>query len=78
MPLLANETIHFLQIIETVHVAGVEMFGKKKRETAGICLHFFFAIGVALTAVIAWYTRDWVPTQLAISSFPILFVVYYW
>ncbi|KAJ8941286.1 hypothetical protein NQ314_010436 [Rhamnusium bicolor] len=41
-------------------IIGVEMVGKKKREVTGIVLNYFYAIGEAVVAPIAWYTADWV------------------
>lgn len=54
------------------------MVGKKKRELTGIVLNYFYALGEAVVSPIAWYTRDWIPTQLIVSVPPILFIVYYW
>lgn len=54
------------------------MVGRKKREVTGMILNYFYAIGEALVALIAWLTRDWVLLQLSVSAPPILFVVYYW
>lgn len=59
-------------------VTGVEMVGKKKRELTGIVLNYFYAVGEAIVSPIAWYTRDWKPTQLSVSLPPIIFIVYYW
>jgi OCT family organic cation transporter-like MFS transporter 4/5 len=58
--------------------AGVELVGKRKREITGIVLNYFYAIGEALVALIAWYTKDWVLLQLIVSAPAILFFVYYW
>jgi OCT family organic cation transporter-like MFS transporter 4/5 len=52
--------------------------GKRKREITGIVLNYFYAIGEALVALIAWYTKDWVLLQLIVSAPAILFFVYYW
>lgn len=54
------------------------MVGKKKRELTGIVLNYFYAIGEALVALIAWFTRDWVMLQLTVSAPALLFIVYYW
>ncbi|KAF2905671.1 hypothetical protein ILUMI_00505 [Ignelater luminosus] len=59
-------------------IIGVEMVGRKKREVTGMILNYFYAIGEALVALIAWLARDWVLLQLSVSAPPILFVVYYW
>lgn len=66
------------QSIPTNMLLGVEMVGKKKRELTGIVLNYFYAVGEALVAPIAWYTRDWKPTQLCVSAPAIIFVAYYW
>ncbi|RZC05036.1 organic cation transporter protein [Asbolus verrucosus] len=59
-------------------IIGVEMVGKRKREITGIVLNYFYAIGEAVVAPIAWYTKDWVLLQLIVSAPAILFFVYYW
>ncbi|CAG9822517.1 unnamed protein product [Phaedon cochleariae] len=59
-------------------IFGVEMVGKRKREVTGIVLNYFYAIGEAVVAPIAWYTQDWVQIQLIVSVPAILFLGYYW
>lgn len=59
-------------------IIGVEMVGKKKRELTGIVLNYFYAIGEALVALIAWCTKDWVMLQLTVSAPAVLFFVYFW
>lgn len=59
-------------------IIGVEMVGRKKRETTGIVLNYFYALGEALVAPIAYLTRDWVYLQLIVSGPALLFFVYYW
>ncbi|XP_074033259.1 organic cation transporter protein isoform X3 [Leptinotarsa decemlineata] len=59
-------------------VLVVEMVGKRKREASGMVLNYFYAIGEAILAPLAWYTRDWVHLQLIISLPALLFVAYYW
>ncbi|KAG5886494.1 hypothetical protein JTB14_014677 [Gonioctena quinquepunctata] len=54
------------------------MVGKRKREASGIVLNYFYAVGEAIVAPIAWYTRDWVHLQLIVSVPPIIFLGYYW
>ncbi|XP_060531615.1 organic cation transporter protein isoform X2 [Cylas formicarius] len=59
-------------------IIGVEMVGKRKREITGIVLNYFYALGEALVALVAWLTKDWVLLQLIVSAPSLLFVVYYW
>ncbi|XP_074033248.1 organic cation transporter protein-like [Leptinotarsa decemlineata] len=59
-------------------VLVVEMAGKNNREASAIVLNYFFAIGEAIVALIAWYSRDWVYVQLIVSTPALLFVGYYW
>ncbi|KAJ8969983.1 hypothetical protein NQ317_007030, partial [Molorchus minor] len=56
----------------------VEMVGKRKREVTGIVLNYFYALGEAVVAPIAWYTKDWTYLQLLVSVPAILFIGYYW
>ncbi|CAH0558293.1 unnamed protein product [Brassicogethes aeneus] len=59
-------------------IIGVEMVGKKKRELTGIVLNYFYAVGEALVALFAWYTKNWIYLQLIVSAPPVLFLAYYW
>ncbi|XP_057656533.1 organic cation transporter protein isoform X2 [Diorhabda carinulata] len=59
-------------------IIGVEMVGKNKREVTGIVLNYFYAIGEAIIAPIAYYIRDWTHLQLIVSAPAIIFMVYYW
>lgn len=54
------------------------MVGKRKREVTGIVLNYFYALGEAVVALIAYYSRDWVLLQVTVSAPAILFVAYYW
>lgn len=62
----------------TFLVLGVEMVGRKKREATGIIINYFYALGEAVLALIAWISGDWVWTQLIVSLPCVLFFVYYW
>lgn len=59
-------------------IIGIELVGKKKREITGIVLNYFYAIGEALVALIAWLVKDWVFLQIIVSAPPFLFIMYYW
>lgn len=59
-------------------IIGIELVGKKKREITGIVLNYFYAVGEALVALIAWMVKDWVLLQLIVSAPPFLFIIYYW
>lgn len=59
-------------------IIGVELVGKQKREMSGIILNYFYAVGEAAVALVAWLTKDWVAIQLAVSAPPALFALYYW
>lgn len=59
-------------------IIGVEMVGKNKREVTGIVLNYFYAIGEAIIAPLAYYIRDWTHLQLIVSAPAIIFMVYYW
>lgn len=54
------------------------MVGPKKRDGCAIALNYFYSIGEAFTGLTAWYFRDWVLMQYAVSGPAILFIVYYW
>lgn len=59
-------------------IIGIELVGKKKREITGIVLNYFYAIGEALVALVAWMVKDWILLQLIVSAPPFLFIIYYW
>lgn len=58
-------------------IISVEMMGPSARMVAGIVIEFFFAGGVMLLAVMAYYIRSWVWLQLC-SSVPISFFLLYY
>lgn len=59
-------------------IIGVEMVGRRKREVTGMILNYFYAIGEAFVALIAWLTKDWVHVQVIASAPAIVFISYYW
>ncbi|XP_074033252.1 organic cation transporter protein-like isoform X2 [Leptinotarsa decemlineata] len=59
-------------------VLVIEMTGKRNREAGATVLNYFYAIGEAIVALIAWFSRDWVYVQLIVSTPALLFVGYYW
>jgi len=59
-------------------VSGVEMVGRKKREMSGMVLNYFYAVGEAAVALVAWLSKSWVVIQLAVSAPPAVFILYYW
>ncbi|XP_049783521.1 organic cation transporter protein isoform X2 [Schistocerca cancellata] len=59
-------------------IIGVELVGKNLREMSGIVLNYFYALGEAAVALVAYLCRDWVRTQLVISAPAAIFAVYYW
>lgn len=54
------------------------MVGKNMREFTGISLNYFYAIGEALVALIAWLSKDWKVLQLVVSAPAMGFIIYYW
>ncbi|KAG5886490.1 hypothetical protein JTB14_014673 [Gonioctena quinquepunctata] len=61
-----------------VFILSIEMVGKKKRELTAVAVNYFYSIGEALVAPIAYYTQDWVQIQLIVSLPALIFVGYYW
>jgi OCT family organic cation transporter-like MFS transporter 4/5 len=59
-------------------VSGVEMVGRHKREMSAMVLNYFYAIGEAAVALVAWLSKSWVVIQLAVSAPPAVFILYYW
>jgi len=54
------------------------MVGRKKREMSGMVLNYFYAVGEAAVALVAWLSKSWVVIQLAVSAPPAVFILYYW
>lgn len=61
-----------------IFVLGMEMVGPCKRIWAGIILDYFFAAGFVMLAVAAYFIRDWMYLQIAVSSPFVLFLSYWW
>ncbi|XP_066993624.1 organic cation transporter protein isoform X2 [Anabrus simplex] len=59
-------------------IIGVELVGRRRREMSGIVLNYFYALGEAAVALIAWLTKDWKMIQLLVSAPAGIFVLYYW
>ena len=57
---------------------GMELIGVKYRVLAGIMICYTFAFGYVLLAGIAYLSKNWVYTQIAISTPAFLFLSYYW
>ncbi|KAL0276359.1 UNVERIFIED_CONTAM: hypothetical protein PYX00_003949 [Menopon gallinae] len=45
---------------------------------SGVILNYFYAVGEASIALIAWLSKNWVTVQMTVSVPPMLFVLYYW
>ena len=54
------------------------MVGRQKREMSGIVLNYFYAVGEAAVALVAWLSKSWVLIQLAVSAPPAVFILYHW
>ncbi|XP_020707372.2 organic cation transporter protein-like [Athalia rosae] len=59
-------------------IIGVELVGRRKRELCGIVLNYFYAVGEAFVALIAWWFGSWRMLQLAVSAPAAIFLCYYW
>ncbi|GFG40420.1 hypothetical protein Cfor_01589 [Coptotermes formosanus] len=59
-------------------IIGVEMVGRQKRETSATVLNYFYALGEAAVALVAWLSKSWVVIQLVVSAPPAVFILYYW
>lgn len=60
------------------YVLSMEMVGPTKRLFAGIAVQMFFSFGFIVTAVFAYYFREWRDFQIAITLPGLLFMCYYW
>jgi hypothetical protein len=54
------------------------MVGRQKRETSATVLNYFYALGEAAVALVAWLSKSWVVIQLVVSAPPAVFILYYW
>lgn len=59
-------------------IAAMEMVGPSKRLYAGVVCQFFFTTGYILTAIFAYFIRDWRILQASLSAPGILFLCYWW
>ncbi|XP_039278061.1 LOW QUALITY PROTEIN: organic cation transporter protein [Nilaparvata lugens] len=60
------------------YVLALEMVGPKKRMFAGVACQFFFTTGYIMTALFAYFLRNWRWLEIAISLPGLLFISYYW
>lgn len=60
------------------YVLSMEMVGPTKRLFAGIAVQMFFSFGFIVTAVFAYFFREWREFQIAITLPGLLFMCYYW
>lgn len=65
-------------IFPLAFVLGLELVGRTKRGVAGIVCNYFYAIGVAVLGVTAWFYDHWVVLQLLISIPPMILFIYIW
>ena len=55
-----------------------EICGPQFRAPFGILTQFPFGVGAAFLPLVAYFIRDWVTLQLAISIPCLLLITYYW
>ncbi|XP_022916168.2 organic cation transporter protein-like [Onthophagus taurus] len=60
------------------YVIAMEMVGPKKRMIAGTVCQMFFSLGYMLTALFAYYIREWRHLQIALTVPGIAFFCYWW
>jgi len=60
-----------------VFVLGMELVGPSKRMFVGIVVEVFWALGVMILGLVAYFIRDWHYLQMTVS-FPILLLSCYW
>lgn len=60
------------------YVIALEMVGPKKRMFAGVVCQMFFTLGFLLTALFAYFIRNWRHLQIALTLPGILFFSYWW
>lgn len=60
------------------YVLALEMVGPKTRMFAGVACQMFFTTGYIMTALFAYYIRNWRWLEIAVSLPGLLFISYYW
>jgi len=65
-------------VFECGFVLVTEIVSPEYRTAFGIMTQFPFGIGASLLPLVAYFIRDWVPLQLAISIPSLLLISYYW
>ncbi|XP_049803763.1 organic cation transporter protein-like isoform X1 [Schistocerca nitens] len=60
------------------YVIAMEMVGPSKRLFAGVVCQYFFTIGYLLTALLAYFIKDWRMLQISLSLPGLLFLSYWW
>lgn len=85
---LANSYVAFLVLLfvggvgqlgcfQTSFILGVENVGKEHRVLCGIVIEFFFVLGEALVALVAYLTRDWRKILLYVMGPSFVFLLYW-
>lgn len=65
-------------MLPSLHFAAIEFIGAKYRTFVGIMIETPFALGEAMTGVLAYFIRDWRYLQLAITLPALLLISYKW
>lgn len=59
-------------------ISAMELVGTPYRIFAGIVVFYFSALGYVMLAAIAYLSRNWSYTQIAISAPALLILSYFW
>ena len=59
-------------------ISAMELVGTSYRIFAGIVVFYFSALGYVMLAAIAYLSRNWSYTQIAISAPALLILSYFW
>ncbi|XP_035701956.1 organic cation transporter protein isoform X2 [Folsomia candida] len=60
------------------YVIAMEMVGPSRRTFVGVACQLFFTAGYIVTALFAYFIRDWKILQIALSLPGLVFLSYYW
>ncbi|ESO84004.1 hypothetical protein LOTGIDRAFT_108246 [Lottia gigantea] len=65
-------------VFMTGFVIGMELVGPSKRALAGMIIMLFWALGLFVLGLIAYFIRDWRTLSLAVSCPSVVYLSYWW
>ena len=56
----------------------MELVGPSKRMWAGVVIEYFFALGLLVLGLVAYFIRDWKYIEMAVAFPNVIYLTYWW